>query len=195
MRCESCGLEAPTKSVQLHQNIGMLMMRTHQSVSGNLCKSCIDSYFWRYTLTNLTLGWWGLISSIMTPVFIVNNLVQFIRSRGLGEIYTGADAPAMSATSLPQARTQCPHCQSLQSKPTRLPGALFATGVVCVLLLLWSIAVEVTSFQGRGAPGSALAGVVILAIAFIVALGIWMALRYRMWQCQQCNRVWVPRRG
>ena len=66
---------------------------------------------------------------------------------------------------------------------------------MCALLVLWSITVEVTSFQGRGAPGSALVGVVILVIAMVIALGIWMALRYRMWQCQQCNRAWVPRRG
>jgi hypothetical protein len=27
MHCESCGLEAPTSSVQLYQNIGMLVMQ------------------------------------------------------------------------------------------------------------------------------------------------------------------------
>jgi hypothetical protein len=137
MRCESCGLEAPTKSVQLHQNIGMLVMRRQQSMSGNLCKACIDSYFWRFTLGNMTLGWWGLISLVMTPIFLVNNLVQFIGSRGLGEIYTGSNAPTIS----PQARTQCPHCQSLQTRPATLPGAIFAGIVVGGLLLLWSIAV------------------------------------------------------
>ena len=190
MRCDSCGLEAPTKNVQLHQNVGLLVMRTHQSVRGNLCKPCIDSYFWRYTLGNATLGWWGLISLFMTPVFIVNNLLQFIGSRSLGETYVGASAAAS-----PQARTQCPHCQSLQTRPSTLPGAIFGGIVVCALLLLWSIAVEVTALQGRGAAGSALAGVVILAIAMVVALCVWMALRYRMWQCQQCGRIWVPRRA
>jgi hypothetical protein len=192
MPCQSCGLESPTKDVTLHQNIGLLVMRRSQTIKGSLCKPCIDSYFWRFTLVNATLGWWGLISLIMTPIFMINNLIQFIGSRSLGEVYTGAGIPS----GIPQlllASAQCPHCQSTQTGPAKLPGALFASGVVAGLLLLWSISVEVTYLQGRGAPGNLLAGVVIFALAVIAALGLWMALRYRMWTCRGCRRIWVPR--
>jgi hypothetical protein len=194
MRCASCGLEAPTKDVTLYQNIGMLMLRRSATVKGSLCKPCIDSYFWNYTLVNLTLGWWGLISLVLTPIFIVNNLVQFIGSRSLGEIYTGASVSSGVSQSL-QVQTQCLHCQSVQTEPTKLPGTLFASAVVGVLLLLWSVAVEVNALQGRGAPGNLLAGAVIFALAVIVALGVWMALRYRMWGCRACRRTWAPRKS
>src|SRR5690242_4244734 len=68
MLCQSCGLERATKDVTLHQNIGMLMMRRSQTIKGSLCKPCIDSYFWRFLVVSATLGWWGLISLIMTPI-------------------------------------------------------------------------------------------------------------------------------
>jgi hypothetical protein len=189
MPCQSCGLESPTKDITLHQNIGMLMLRRSQTIKGSLCKPCIDSYFWRFTLVNATLGWWGLISLIMTPIFLVNNLFQFIGSRSLGEVYTSTGAQAFLGSA------QCPHCQSTQTGPAKLPGALFASGVVAGLLLLWSIGVEVTYLQGRGAPGNLVAGIVIFALAVIAALGLWMALRYRMWICRDCRRSWVPRKS
>ncbi len=187
MLCQSCGLENPTKDVTLRQNIGMLMMRRSQTIKGNLCKPCIDSYFWRFMVVNATLGWWGLVSLIMTPIFLLNNVIQFIGSRSLGEVYTGAGMPSGIA--------QCPHCQSTQIGPTKLPGALFASGVVAGLLLLWSIGVELMYVQGRGAPGNLVAGIVIFALAVIAALGLWMALRYRMWGCRDCSRIWVPRKN
>src|SRR5215216_1765350 len=120
MRCESCGIESPTKAVTLYQNIGMLVMRRSQTIKGSLCKPCIDSYFWRFTLVNATLGWWGLISLIMTPIFLINNLIQFIGSRSLGEVYTGTNI--LSGTAQPfQVSAQCPHCQSTQTGPAKLP--------------------------------------------------------------------------
>jgi len=192
MLCQSCGLESATKDVTLHQNIGMLMLRRSQTIKGSLCKPCIDSYFWRFTLVNATLGWWGLISLIMTPIFIVNNVFQFIGSRSLGEVYAGAGLPSSIAQPL-LAVAQCPHCQSTQTGPAKLPGAVFASGVVGLLLLLWSIAVEVAYLQGRGAPGNLVAGLVIFTLAVIAALGLWMSLRYRMWGCRDCRRSWVPR--
>jgi hypothetical protein len=76
--CQGCGLEAPTRYVEFYQNIGALVMRFHKSVRGNLCKSCINKYFWSYTLTNLTLGWWGMISLVVTPIFILNNVGRYL---------------------------------------------------------------------------------------------------------------------
>ena len=58
MICQCCGVEAPTKYVAFYQNIGALVMRFTNSMEGNLCKSCIHSTFWKFTLTNTTLGWW-----------------------------------------------------------------------------------------------------------------------------------------
>ena len=81
--CQGCGNEAPTRYVEFHQNIGALVMRFHKSVRGNLCKSCIHKRFWEFTLMNCVVGWWGLISLVVTPIFIVNNLGRYIMCLGM----------------------------------------------------------------------------------------------------------------
>jgi hypothetical protein len=83
MYCQSCGAIAPTKTVKFHQNIGLLVMRFHRHIEGDLCKSCISKYFWQFNLVNVTLGWWSVISLIVTPIFIINNLVYYIGSLDL----------------------------------------------------------------------------------------------------------------
>ena len=81
--CQVCGIEADTKYVEFYQNIGALVMRFHKSVKGNLCKRCIHKYFWSYTGTNLTLGWWGTISLFVAPIFTINNIVRYVGCVGL----------------------------------------------------------------------------------------------------------------
>jgi hypothetical protein len=83
MFCQVCGAAAPTQYVALHQNIGLLVMRFYQGVEGNLCKSCINSYFWSYTGVNMLLGWWGMISLIITPFFLINNTYYYLSALGL----------------------------------------------------------------------------------------------------------------
>ncbi len=81
--CEACLRPAPTKQVEFYQNIGALVMRFHKTLKGNLCRQCIDRYFWEYTLYTLFLGWWGVISFIVTPFFLLNNVIRYLGSRSL----------------------------------------------------------------------------------------------------------------
>lgn len=94
MICQCCGVEAPTKYVEFHQNIGALLVRFHRAIKGNLCKSCINKYFWKFTLINLTLGWWGTISFFLTPFFILNNLIRYLGTLKLPSAPIKATAPA-----------------------------------------------------------------------------------------------------
>ena len=81
--CQLCGEDRPLKHVTLMQNIGLLVVRFPKTVSGLLCKQCISSTFWSYTLITLFLGWWGVISFFYTLVAIPRNVVNYISSRGL----------------------------------------------------------------------------------------------------------------
>ena len=83
MICQACGVEAPMKHVAFYRNIGLLVMRFTNTAEGELCKSCIHKYFWQYTLTDLFLGWWGVISFIITPFLILNNIVRYLLCLGL----------------------------------------------------------------------------------------------------------------
>jgi hypothetical protein len=96
MICQCCGVEAPTKYVEFYQNIGALLVRFHKAVKGNLCKSCINKYFWEFTLINLTLGWWGTISFFLTPFLILNNLIRYLGTLKLPGVPVGATAPTLT---------------------------------------------------------------------------------------------------
>ncbi|MBC7854333.1 MAG: hypothetical protein IAF94_12945 [Pirellulaceae bacterium] len=96
MYCQKCGIEAPTKYVAMYQNIGMLVMRLWSSVEGNLCKNCVHSTFWTMTGINMTLGWWGIISLVVTPFFIVNNTVRYLGCLGMESPSPGAAPPQLT---------------------------------------------------------------------------------------------------
>ena len=80
-RCQICGATGKTAEVHFRQNVGMLFARRMSSVQGSLCRNCISDRFWKMTLTTLAVGWLGMISLIIAPIFIIMNIVSFARSR------------------------------------------------------------------------------------------------------------------
>jgi len=82
-RCEFCGAIAPAAHVQFRQNTGMLFMRRVRVWSGRACRPCAAKVFARTTLHNLTLGWWGTISFVITPIFVVSNFYYWTRTWSL----------------------------------------------------------------------------------------------------------------
>ena len=70
-------MAAPTKHVVFFQNIGLIVVRFPKSIQGELCKSCIHRYFWEFTAISFFFGWWGMISFLINPFFIVNNVVRY----------------------------------------------------------------------------------------------------------------------
>jgi hypothetical protein len=131
MICERCGSEAPTKRVNFYRNIGAIVIRFPQSTECNLCKRCVHEVFWKYTLINATLGWWGMRSVVLTPIYIVSNTIQYILCLGMRTASpptTPLDfaappnsntdqetASAATTTPVPSRATkgqivQCPHC-------------------------------------------------------------------------------------
>lgn len=88
-RCQVCGVSAPTKHVEFHQNVGMLVMRTHRTVRGNLCKSCIHQKFWKMTGITLAVGWLGTISLILAPIFVISNTVRYLSCLSLPSSHAG----------------------------------------------------------------------------------------------------------
>src|SRR5262245_30525013 len=102
MICQACGIEAPTRYVAFYQNIGLLVMRLSKSIEGNLCKSCIHKHFWEFTGTNLILGWWGVISLIVTPFFILNNVGRYVFCLGMHPVPDKARKPTLTDEAIAQ---------------------------------------------------------------------------------------------
>ena len=107
MECQSCFERRPTRHVVFYQNIGMVIMRSSKTVDGELCKDCINQVFWKFTLITLVFGWWGMISLIVTPLFLINNIARFVGTMGMKprEI-APAPAPNPSADLTPHARAR-----------------------------------------------------------------------------------------
>ncbi len=94
--CQACGVEAPTKQVEFHQNIGALVMRFHNRVRGRLCKNCIHANFWKMTSITVLVGWLGVISIIIAPFFVLNNVIRYLGALGMPPVPEGARPPELT---------------------------------------------------------------------------------------------------
>jgi hypothetical protein len=110
MICQACGVEATTRYVSFHQNIGVLVVRFSKSIEGRLCKSCIHKHFWSLTGTTFVLGWWGTISFIITPFLLLNNVVRYALCLGMPPVAPGAQPPELTEDAV--ARIS-PHARQL----------------------------------------------------------------------------------
>jgi hypothetical protein len=106
MICQDCGVEAPTKHVSFHQNVGALVMRFSKSIEGQLCKSCIHKRFWSMTGTTLVCGWWGTVSFIVTPLFILNNFGRYLTCLSMEPVPPGATRPTLSDGAVARINSQ-----------------------------------------------------------------------------------------
>jgi len=97
MICQACGIEAATKYVSFHENIGVLFMRFSRSMQGNLCKNCIHKHFWKMTGTTAVVGWWGMISFIVTPFFLLNNIGRYAMCLRMPPVGPDATIPSLSS--------------------------------------------------------------------------------------------------
>jgi hypothetical protein len=93
-----------------HQNIGLLVVRLPWSIEGRLCKSCIHKRFWSMTATTLFLGWWGVISFLVTPFFLVNNIGRYRFCLGMAPTPPGARPPQLTDAAIDQIQ---PHADEL----------------------------------------------------------------------------------
>ena len=108
MVCQGCGVEAETKYVSFHQNIGALIARFSKSAQGRLCKSCIHKHFWGMTGTTLILGWWGLVSCIVTPYFLINNIARYVCCVGMAPVRFGAVPPMLTDAAVVRLKPHAP---------------------------------------------------------------------------------------
>ena len=80
-QCQLCRNMRQTARVRYERNIGMLVLRQTRRLEGNLCKTCVTSQFWDFQAKNLLLGPWGMISLILTPVYLIANTVAYTSAK------------------------------------------------------------------------------------------------------------------
>jgi len=80
-QCQLCRNMRQTARVKFERNIGMLILRQTRRLEANLCKTCVTSQFWDFQAKNLLLGPWGMISLVLTPIYLVANTVAYTSAR------------------------------------------------------------------------------------------------------------------
>jgi hypothetical protein len=79
--CQLCGSMRQTAAVKFERNVGMLVLRQTRRLQARMCKTCLDKQFWNFQGMNLLLGPWGVISLIITPIYLVTNTVSYSSAR------------------------------------------------------------------------------------------------------------------
>jgi hypothetical protein len=71
--CRSCG-SVPAADVTFRRNEGYILMRRTYVYRGPFCRDCGIAMFRKATAKALLTGWWGYISVVMTPVYLITNI-------------------------------------------------------------------------------------------------------------------------
>ncbi|MDF3070071.1 MAG: hypothetical protein K0R38_5672 [Polyangiaceae bacterium] len=79
--CDVCNSAEPSVHVHLRHNVGMLFMRREYETQGRLCASCLKDVFRRHQVNNLLLGWWGVISFVLTWFYLIDNTRDYLAAR------------------------------------------------------------------------------------------------------------------
>ena len=67
-----------TTPVTFHRNVGMLFARQNITLKATMCKTCLKSKFWEFQGKGLLLGPWGMISLVVTPIYLITNTVSYV---------------------------------------------------------------------------------------------------------------------
>jgi hypothetical protein len=164
--CEMCGRAAETRQVGFMRSIGAIVLHFSRTVHGNMCRFCVERYFWRYTLVSVLFGWWGVVSFFMTAIWVPINIVCYLRCLGL-------PAPP----------------DDDDSRRERRGRGLGAMGCAAALGLLAALGMAFGASQAFGpAHGDTTAGMVLLALCggllgipalLVFVAGVWTYVRGR----------------
>jgi hypothetical protein len=77
-QCRICGAMRQTTQVTFEHNIGMLVARQTRKLECAMCKTCLSKKYWEFQGKGLLLGPWGVISLIVTPIYLITNTVSYV---------------------------------------------------------------------------------------------------------------------
>ena len=92
-QCQYCGSIRPLRRAHYYKNIGMLIVRQNNEMEGDFCKECHNKLFIEYFLTCIFLGWWGVISLLITPFYLIFNLWSYIPTLWMQKEFSNENLP------------------------------------------------------------------------------------------------------
>jgi hypothetical protein len=158
--CQGCGVEAPTKYAEFHQNIGALVVRFGKSYKGQLCKQCMHKYFWQASMTTLFLGPWGMISLVVSPFFLINNVARYLAALPMPAVPPGARVPQLDQAAIHMLLPRVEEIfarlnagESLESVATNIASSAGGVTPGQVLLFAAHVAQQAAAQQQRPTGG------------------------------------------
>lgn len=143
-RCHGCGRSAPCMQATFFQNIGLVLFRLTNTISGMLCKRCIDTSFVKMSAISFFFGWWGVISFFVTLFTLPLNVVTWLRSLSLpapsDDLAFAATAPVGSVWD----QANDPFAAQIMSAPAKPSGGSATDVLAIVALLLGVVSLVVT---------------------------------------------------
>jgi hypothetical protein len=103
--CQQCYRSRPALFVELHHNVGMLVLRQTYSTRARLCNDCLHQAYFHHLLRNVTLGWWGTISFFATIYYLLANTFVYVTTlQKLRKAPAAAPAPGAAEVDTVEAR-------------------------------------------------------------------------------------------
>ncbi len=75
--CGRCGQQRITFRGEFHENMSMFFQRQERTVDTKLCFPCTAKVFGSFTGRTLLGTWFGVIGTIVGPIYIVSNIGWF----------------------------------------------------------------------------------------------------------------------
>ena len=76
--CDRCGYHKNRTQSTYRSNVSYIIQRQETTSRGNFCLSCNWQLFRRQTLITLAGTWWGIIGFFLGPVYIFQNLYNYL---------------------------------------------------------------------------------------------------------------------
>ena len=78
--CQLCKNMRQLQFVMYFRNVGMLCARRTITAKGDLCRPCIHRLYCEFAGKNVLLGPWGMISLVVTPLYLIQNTWTYSRA-------------------------------------------------------------------------------------------------------------------
>lgn len=78
--CERCGKQDMVLPAIFHRNVSYIIRREEATSQGKFCFRCTTRLFFQFTGITLIGTWWGIIGSLVGPIYIVQNSFQYLKN-------------------------------------------------------------------------------------------------------------------
>ncbi len=161
--CGECFREGKTVVATFRHNIGLVIVHLSNERYDRYCFGCLNKVFFFKTLLTICVGWIGLVSLLVAPIFVIQNIFNYLKAVFKAERPISSKPPLLSVQLF---RFLDPHRDVLLNElesgvvtdRRRLSELAHSLGVLTPELLYylewlaWETAMKILLAQGQKVP-------------------------------------------